>query len=65
MKVIITIPQALTGDIIGDLDKRNGELIDFKWTENTVVITAEIPRKKNYERDIKILTKGAALIKFD
>ena len=62
MKVEVTTPEEHTGDVIGDLTSRRGEMQGMETTDQTVRITAMTPLSElfGYATGIRSLTKGRA-----
>ena len=62
MKVEVTSPDEHTGDVIGDLTSRRGEIMEMETTDQTVRITAQTPLSElfGYATGIRSLTKGRA-----
>lgn len=59
-QVEITVPEAYTGDIMGDLKKRRGRMMGMELKNKKQVILAEIPLAElyTYATDIRSMTQG-------
>ena len=62
MKVEVTTPDEYQGDIMGDLNRRRGQIQGMENKGNAAVITAFVPLEMmfGYATDIRSLTKGRA-----
>ena len=62
MKVEVTTPDEYQGDIMGDLNRRRGQIQGMENKGNAAVITAFVPVEMmfGYATDIRSLTKGRA-----
>ena len=62
MKVEVTTPEEYQGDIMGDLNRRRGQIQGMENKGNAAVITAFVPLEMmfGYATDIRSLTKGRA-----
>jgi len=60
MDIAITVPEALTGDIIGDLNSKRGHVLGMSPEGNNNVITAEAPYAEllHYAIDLRAITQG-------
>jgi len=60
MDVTITAPEALTGDIIGDLNSRRGHVLGMSPEGGSNVITAQVPYAEllHYAIDLRSITQG-------
>ena len=60
-KAVITVPEAYTGTIMGDLTKRRGMILDMTTNEyGDQVITAEVPMAEmlTYAIDLRAMSQG-------
>jgi elongation factor G len=62
MKVEVTAPENYQGDVIGDLNRRRGQIQGMDPKNNVVVVNAFVPLEMmfGYATDIRSLTKGRA-----
>ncbi len=62
MKLAIRVPDAFTGDVIGDLNGRRGRIVGMIPETGATVIEAEAPRAEvlRYSTDLRSLTQGRA-----
>jgi len=60
MDIAITVPEALTGDIIGDLNSKRGHVLGMNPEGNNNVITAQAPYAEllHYAIDLRSITQG-------
>lgn len=60
MKVEITIPEQYYGDVLGDLSRRRGNVVDETQRGNAKVIDAEVPLSEmfGYVTDLRSYTQG-------
>lgn len=58
--VEITVPEAYTGDIMGDMKKRRGRMLGMELKGNKQVIIAEMPLESlyTYATDVRSMTQG-------
>jgi len=64
----VTVPDSFMGDIIGDLNKRRGQVIGMNPTNNgNQVISAEIPMAEmsSYAVDLRSMTAGRGAFTFN
>ncbi len=59
-KVEVLVPDAYTGDIMGDINKRRGRILGMDKQGNKQKITAEVPMAEmnNYSIDLRSMTQG-------
>lgn len=64
--VEITVPEAYTGDIMGDLKKRRGRMIGMELKGTRQVIIAEIPLSElyTYATDLRSITQGRGEVSY-
>ena len=65
--VEITVPEAYTGDIMGDMKKRRGRMIGMEIKGKKQVILAEIPLSElyTYATDVRSMTQGRGEVKYE
>ena len=64
--VEITIPEAYTGDIMGDMKKRRGRLVGMELRGRKQVIIAEVPMSElyRYATDLRSMTQGRGELEY-
>ncbi|KIE58247.1 elongation factor G [Methylacidiphilum kamchatkense Kam1] len=62
MKVEVSTPSEFQGDILGDLTRRRGKILNVETKGNTSIINAEVPLAEmfGYVNDIRSMSKGRA-----
>jgi elongation factor G len=62
MKVELNTPEEYQGDLMGDLQRRRGRIMNMEHKGNSLVIHAEVPLEElfGYATDIRSLSKGRA-----
>jgi elongation factor G len=62
MKVEVTTPEEYQGDIMGDLNRRRGQIQSMETKDSVVVITAFVPLESmfGYATDVRSQSKGRA-----
>lgn len=62
MKVDVTAPEASMGDVIGDLNRRRGQIMGQDAARGSVIIHAEVPLSEmfGYSTTLRSLTSGRA-----
>jgi len=62
MKVELSTPEEYQGDLMGDLNRRRGKIMNIENKGNTCLIHAEVPLEElfGYATDIRSLSKGRA-----
>jgi elongation factor G len=62
MKVDVTSPEVAMGDVIGDLNRRRGQIIGQETHKGAVIIHAEVPLSEmfGYSTQLRSLTSGRA-----
>lgn len=56
----ITVPESFMGDILGDMNKRRGRILDMEMVDGKQVINAECPLAEvlKYATDLRSMTQG-------
>lgn len=62
MKVEVTTPDEYQGDIVGDLNRRRGQIHNIETKSGAVIVTAHVPLETmfGYATDVRSLSKGRA-----
>jgi elongation factor G len=62
MKVEVTTPEEYAGDIMGDVNRRRGQIQNIDTKNGTTIVTAMIPLESmfGYSTDIRSISKGRA-----
>ena len=62
MKVVVTTPEEYLGNIIGDINKRRGQIQGQEAKKNTLIITSQIPLSEmfGYSTQLRSLSSGRA-----
>jgi elongation factor G len=62
MKVVVTTPEANMGDIIGDINKRRGRIMNQATVQGMVEVHAEVPLSEmfGYSTQLRSLSSGRA-----
>jgi elongation factor G len=62
MKVEVTVPDEYQGDIMGDINRRRGQIHGMENREGATIVTAFVPLETmfGYATDIRSLSKGRA-----
>jgi elongation factor G len=62
MKIEVTVPEEYQGDIMGDINRRRGQIQGMESREGASIITALVPLETmfGYATDIRSLSKGRA-----
>jgi len=62
MKVEVTVPEEYQGDIMGDINRRRGQIQGMEMRDGACIITALVPLETmfGYATDIRSLSKGRA-----
>ncbi|MCL2218176.1 MAG: elongation factor G [Defluviitaleaceae bacterium] len=60
MKIIVTVPEDYTGDIMGDMNKRRGRILGMEMVGKKQTIQAEAPHSEmlKYAIDLRSMTQG-------
>jgi elongation factor G len=62
MKVVATTPDNCVGDVIGDLNRRRGQILGQDAFKGTILVTAEVPLSEmfGYSTVLRSMTSGRA-----
>lgn len=62
MSVEVTCPEEYQGDIMGDLNRRRGQIQNMETRNSVTIITAKVPLEAmfGYATDVRSLSKGRA-----
>ena len=62
MDVEVTTPNDHVGDVVGDLNRRRGQIQNQESSGSTVMVRAHVPLKEmfGYISDLRSMTKGRA-----
>ncbi|MCL2674868.1 MAG: elongation factor G [Defluviitaleaceae bacterium] len=62
-KVVVTVPSDYTGDIMGDMNKRRGRVLNQETAGNKTSIIAEAPMAEmfKYTTDLRSMTQGRGI----
>jgi elongation factor G len=62
MKVVVTTPEQFMGDVIGDLNRRRGKIINQTNLKGSVEVDSEVPLSEmfGYSTQLRSLTSGRA-----
>lgn len=62
MKVTVTTPEANIGDVIGDLNRRRGQILGQESVKGAVLVNAEVPLSEmfGYSTQLRSLSSGRA-----
>src|SRR5471030_3000789 len=62
MDVEVTTPNDHVGDVVGDLNRRRGQIQNQESSGSTVIVRAHVPLKEmfGYISDLRSMTKGRA-----
>ena len=62
MDVEVTTPQDHVGDVVGDLNRRRGQIQNQESSGSTIIVRALVPLKEmfGYISDLRSMTKGRA-----
>jgi elongation factor G len=62
MKLEITTPEENTGDVVGDLNRRRGQMESMEIKHNAQVIKAKVPLSEmfGYVTQLRTMTSGRA-----
>lgn len=60
MKVDVTTPEANVGDVIGDLNRRRGQILGQESHKGTIIISADVPLSEmfGYSTTLRSVTSG-------
>ena len=62
MKVVATTPETSIGDVIGDLNRRRGQILGQESIKGTVDVTGNVPLSEmfGYSTTLRSMTSGRA-----
>ncbi len=62
MKVVVTTPEQFMGDVIGDLNRRRGKILNQQTLKNVIEVEAEVPLSEmfGYSTQLRSLSSGRA-----
>jgi elongation factor G len=62
MKVVVTTPDQFMGDVIGDINRRRGKILNQTTHKVTVIVEAEVPLSEmfGYSTQLRSLSSGRA-----
>jgi elongation factor G len=62
MKVVATTPEGNVGDVIGDLNRRRGQIMGQENHKGTIIVESEVPLSEmfGYSTQLRSLTQGRA-----
>ncbi len=62
MKVVVTTPDQFMGDVIGDINRRRGKILNQTTQKTVVIIEAEVPLSEmfGYSTQLRSLSSGRA-----
>lgn len=62
MKVSVTTPEAVMGDVLGDINRRRGKILGQEAGKGSQIITAEVPLSEmfGYSTQLRSLSSGRA-----
>ena len=62
MKVVVTTPEASMGDVIGDVNRRRGKIMNQTTQKNVVLVEAEVPLSEmfGYSTQLRSISSGRA-----
>ena len=62
MKVEISTPEEYQGDVLGDLNRRRGKIVNIDSKPQIALVNAEVPLSEmfGYSTDVRSLSKGRA-----
>ena len=62
MKVVVTTPEQFMGDVIGDINRRRGKIMNQTTQKNVVLVEAEVPLSEmfGYSTQMRSLSSGRA-----
>lgn len=62
MKVVVTTPEQFMGDVIGDINRRRGRIMNQTTQKNVVLIESEVPLSEmfGYSTQLRSLSSGRA-----
>jgi len=62
MKVVVTTPEEFLGDVMGDINRRRGRIMNQTSQKSTVIVEAEVPLSEmfGYSTQLRSITSGRA-----
>jgi elongation factor G len=62
MKVVATTPETSVGDVIGDLNRRRGQILGQETVKGTITVSANVPLSEmfGYSTQLRSMTSGRA-----
>jgi elongation factor G len=62
MKVVVTTPDQFMGDVIGDINRRRGKILNQTTEKGTVMVESEVPLSEmfGYSTQLRSLSSGRA-----
>ena len=62
MKVVVTTPEQFMGDVIGDINRRRGKILNQTSIKGAVLVEAEVPLSEmfGYSTQLRSLSSGRA-----
>ncbi|MBM3208295.1 MAG: elongation factor G [Chlamydiae bacterium] len=62
MKVVVTTPDQFMGDVIGDINRRRGKILNQTTDKGTVIVESEVPLSEmfGYSTQLRSLSSGRA-----
>lgn len=62
MKVVVTTPEQFMGDVIGDINRRRGKILNQTALKGTILIESEVPLSEmfGYSTQLRSLSSGRA-----
>ncbi|MEX1013341.1 MAG: elongation factor G [Waddliaceae bacterium] len=62
MKVVVTTPEASMGDVIGDINRRRGQIQKQEMQKSAAVVESQVPLSEmfGYATDLRSITSGRA-----
>ncbi len=62
MKVVVTTPEQFMGDVIGDINRRRGKIMNQTTQKSVVLVEAEVPLSEmfGYSTQLRSLSSGRA-----
>lgn len=62
MKVVVTTPEESLGDVMGDINRRRGKILNQNNTRNIVILECEVPLSElfGYSTQLRSLSSGRA-----
>ena len=63
--LVVTVPDAYTGDIMGDLTSKRGRVLGIEPAEGKSIISAHVPlaEAQRYATDLRSMTQGRGTFK--